>query len=315
MMLFGANEHNHLFKGLLLFLYVYVGTSLFAAIFTPLAYWLTQWLNNVSPCELTEYLLNKRIDIFYDRLRWLPIVISLPFLLKYCGLFSFKNLGISFDKDALKIFVKYCLFGASCVLAIMLIQYFSVGISVKPNIKFSKILLNALAGSVTLAILEEIVFRGLLMRCIYTAIGTVSAITLSSLFFAYKHFKMPPSIWNTLPGGGKVAHWDSGFTVMYYDSVGIAYNFSPIIFACLVVLGITLCLFYLKTKSLNSAIGFHFGTVFCMLVFKKTFLLNSDKYKFLLGSEWMTDGLLCLLALCAIMIFACFMKSKSAKNE
>ena len=99
MMLFGANETEHIFKGLALFVYVYVGASIFAAIFTPLSYWLTQWLNEIAPNELTAYLLRKRVAIFYDRLRWLPIVIFLPFLLKTCGLFSFKNLGIAFDKS------------------------------------------------------------------------------------------------------------------------------------------------------------------------------------------------------------------------
>ncbi len=313
MMLFGANENQHVFKGLVLFLYVYIGASLFAAILTPPAYWLTEWVNATNPNNLTKYLLTKRIDIFYDRLRWLPIVVSLPFLLKYCGLFSFKNLGISFDKNAIKTFVKFCLFGVGSVSAIFVIQHLILGLEIKPDIDFTKIILKSFLGSLILAFLEEIVFRGLLMRCIYTAIGTISAILLSSLFFAYKHFKMPAVAWDSISGAGHSAEWYSGFTVMFYDSIGIAYDFSPVIFANLVILGITLCLFYLKTKSLNSAIGFHFGTVFCMLIFKKTFEHASDKYDLLLGSEWMTDGLLCSTMLCAIMIFALFMKS-STKN-
>ena len=314
MMLFGANETEHIFRGLALFVYVYVGASIFAAIFTPLSYWIVQWLNEISPNDITTYLLRKRVDIFYDRLRWLPIVLSLPFLLKTCGLFSFKNLGIAFDKHSLKIFGKYCIFGVCCVLLIFLIQYLFLGFRLKPDVNFVRVILNAFAGSLLLAILEEIVFRGLLMRCIYTAFGPISAILLSSLFFAYKHFKAPTSIWDATAEGGKCAEWFSGFSVMYYDSIGIAYNFSLIVFSSLVALGIILSIFYIKTKSLNSAIGFHFGTVFCMLICKKSFEHVSDKYQLFLGSEWITDGILGLSALCAIMLFAIFF-IRDAKNN
>ena len=65
LMLFGANENQHIFKGLLLFLYVYIGASLFASIFTPLAFWLVEWVNANSPCQLTEYLMRKKITIYY----------------------------------------------------------------------------------------------------------------------------------------------------------------------------------------------------------------------------------------------------------
>ena len=152
------------------------------------------------------------------------------------------------------------------------------------------------------------------MRCIYTAFGAISAILLSSLFFAYKHFKVPPLIWDSTTDGGRCAEWFSGFAVMYYDSIGIVYNFSPIVFASLVVLGITLSIFYIKTKSLNSAIGFHFGTVFCMMICKKSFEHVSDKHQFLLGSEWITDGMLGLGTLCIIMLFAIFFIRDSENN-
>ena len=62
------------------------------------------------------------------------------------------------------------------------------------------------------------------MRSFYTAIGPISAVVLSSLFFAYKHFKVPDCVWDKLPGGGS-ATWDMGFFVAWYDTVGIAYEF------------------------------------------------------------------------------------------
>ncbi|MBE6413577.1 MAG: CPBP family intramembrane metalloprotease [Verrucomicrobiaceae bacterium] len=314
LMLFGADENQHIFKGLLLFLYVYIGASLFASIFTPLAFWLVEWVNTNSPCQLTEYLMRKKITIYYDRLRWLPIVISLPLILKACGLLSFKNLGIAFDKQSLKVFAKYWLFGAITVCSIFIIQAIFVGVSERDNIKIANIVFSAISGSLILGFLEEIVFRGLLMRNIYTAFGCISGIILSSLFFAYKHFKVPSEIWKVLPDNGLSAEWYSGFVVCYYDTIGIGYNFQLIPFLSLFVFGVVLCVFYIKTKSLQSSIAFHAGTVCLMMGFKKFFKLNSYENQFIFGNEWITNGCIGLGTLCLIFIISVLFIKSSKKS-
>ncbi len=314
LMLFGADENQHVFKGFLLFLYVYIGASLFASVFTPLIFWLVEWVNANAPCQLTEYLMRKRISVYYDRLRWIPIVISLPFILKACGLLSFKNLGVSFDKPSLKIFGKFWLLGAIAVCSIFAIQIMFVGVSERDGVKIANVILAAVSGSIILSFLEEIVFRGLLMRSIYSAFGVISSVVLSSLFFAYKHFKVPKEIWHVLPDGGHSADWYSGFVVCYYDTIGIAYDFKLIPFLSLFVFGVLLCVFYIKTKSLLSSIAFHAGAVCLMLSFKKSFKLNSYDNQLIFGNEWITNGLVGLGALCLVLIISILFIKPSKKS-
>ena len=313
LMLFGASENEHVYKGLLLFLYVYFGASLFAAVTTPLAYWLTEWVNANYPCRLSEYLLTKRVDVFYDRLRWAPIVVALPFILKACGLLSWRNLGVSFDSRALKNFAKFWIFGFAAVAAIIAFQVYVAGASEKPDARIGSIIFGAVTGSIILGFLEEIVFRGFLMRGLYTAFGALSGMALSSLFFAYKHFKVPREIYNNLPDGGHTALWYSGFQSFYYDAVGISYSFKLIPFLSLFVFGMVLCMLYAKTKSLTSSIAFHAGAIFLMMIYSKAFSLKTQEYEFWIGNQWITNG---CVGLCALLIaFALACGIKNSKNS
>lgn len=313
LMLFGAEPTEHIFKGLWLFLLVYLGASVFAAVMTPLSYWLVEWVNSVSPCELTQYLLKKRVDIFYDRLRYAPIVVALPFVLHKCGLLSFRNLGISFDAASLKIFAKFWLAGAACVLFIFAIQAYFLGIKPDEERSISSCLVMPVLGGLTLGFLEETIFRGFILRGLYSAFETLSAVVLCSLFFAYKHFKVPSSIWNVMPDGGHSAAWDSGFVVFYYDTVGIMQNFSLIVFLSLFAFGCILCVFYLKQKSLNAPIGFHAGAVTFMLSLKNTFdyATRNDS---LFGDASITNGVVGFAVMIAVLAFAIFAMKQSDKS-
>ena len=111
---------------------------------------------------------------------------------------------------------------------------------------------------------------------------------MSSLFFAYKHFKVPDCVWDKLPGGGS-ATWDMGFFVAWYDTVGIAYEFGFARFGGLFMFGAFLCLLYIRTKSLWPCVGF-------------------------LGGAGMTDGWLALAvltAMCAALLLPSGRSSES----
>ena len=81
LMLFGLSPNQHSFEGLGLFLFIYIGASLFAAVLTAPTYWLVQFVDSVNSTETTRWLLGKRIDIFYDRLSWVPIILGIPWIL------------------------------------------------------------------------------------------------------------------------------------------------------------------------------------------------------------------------------------------
>ena len=314
LMLFNAKPYEHVYKGLFLFLAVYIGASLFASILTPPTYWLVEWVDKINPCRLTKYLLGKRVDIFYDRLRWAPIVVALPWVLKYCGLLSWRNLGIAFDKYSLKLAAKFWSTGLCIAALVYAVQTLFAGAKINAEAAVLNVVVSAVLGSVILGFLEEIVFRGLIMRCVYTAIGAVSAIVLSSLFFAYKHFKVPSSIWNHMPENGHAATWDSGFLTCYYDTVGIAYEFEPIEFASLFLFGSLLCMLYVRTRSLLAPISFHAGAIFCMMIFSKCFELGTNEYAFWLGTKWFSDGVLGLCVCALFLLYTVFFMKDSGRS-
>ncbi len=314
-MLFGASSTQHVFKGLMLFLSVYIGASLFASILTPPIFWAVEWLNANCHNDLWAYLDKKKVDVYYDRLRWLPIIISLPFIFKSCGLFSLKTLGVGFDKYSRSVFLKFFLLGGFATLFLVALQAIFLGMGIRENANFASACFTSLLGGLILGFLEEIVFRGLIMRCVYSAFGVVSAIVLSSLFFAYKHFKVPSSVVrNMLLNGGHSAEWDTGFLVCYHDAIGILSSFEIVQFLSLFFLAAILCVFYLKTKSLNSAIAFHSATVFVMLFSNKCFYLKDVSKFHLFGAGAITNGIACLVVMLLVFAFAVFVMKTSKRS-
>jgi len=306
-MLFGLNIWEYSFKGLWLFFGVYLGATLFAALLTPPVYLFAQFLNETFATETTKWLVGKGVDTFYDRLRWIPIVVGLPWVLGKCGLLSFKNLGLSFDADNPQKFFKFFATGAGVALLVFALQFFYAGAGVKDGVGFGAVagaMLAGLFGALILGFLEELVFRALIMRSFYTAFGALSAVILSSLFFAYKHFKVPSDVWQNIPGGEHAASWDTGFFVAYYDTIGVFINFNPLVFFTLFALGVLLCLMYLYTRSLGAPIAFHAGAVWVIAIFRKLFTPGPAAHELrdIFGGKALTDGYVPLAALCVLCI-------------
>lgn len=307
MMLFGLNPEERSYRGLILFLCAYIGAMLFAAILTVPIHSFVEWIHSVCPSDTTEYLLRKRIRVYFNRLTYLPILIAIPYLLKTCGLLSTKTLGLTFDRRSLKIFCSFAIAGISIASIIFGLQYF-VGISIledgKSFGKICSVVIGAFFGAFIVALLEEVIMRGLIMRSIYTALGSLSGILLSSLFFAYKHFGVPREVWKNLPQE-ITSSWDAGFLIAWLDTTGIAYSFSIPKFLGLLLFGIFLCIVYIRTKSLWSSIGFHFGIVFCMMIYRKLFYATDSSLRIFFGSG-ATDGYLSSIVMVIAICLAIF---------
>lgn len=317
LMLFGLDTNQYSFRGLGLFLFIYIGASLFAALLTAPAYWGVQWLDAISPSETTKWLLGKRIDIYYDRLRWIPIIIGLPWMIKECGLFSMRNIGMPIDARTFKVFAKFFIAGLALSVAIFIAQYFFADVRIKADFSASvlpEILLGALVGGLVVGFLEELVFRCLIMRAAYTAIGAFLGIVATSLFFAYKHFKVPNSIWNSLPGGAHNSDWDIGFFVGYYDTVGISQNFSLMPFCSLFMFGMVLAMIYVRTKILWGPIAMHAGIVFAIQAYRKIFDILPCAQQEYVGNAGMTNGYLALALLTVIFLWLCAGDFKGKAN-
>ncbi len=313
MMFFGLNPDQNSYDGLKLFLYIYIGASLFAATLTAPTYWLVQYIDSINPSETTQWLLGKRIDVYYNRLCYIAIVIALPYMMKRCGLFSLRNLGLPFNRNTLALFAKFFSAGIALAIFIFSLQYAFCDVSVSPNFspnKICSILGGAILGGVLVALIEEVVMRSLIMRSIYTAWGTLAGVILSSLFFAYKHFGVPKSIWQTLPGGAHNSDWNIGYFVAWFDTIGISQNFKLVPFLSLTMFGMVLCMLYIRTKNLWAPIALHAGIVFTMQTYRKIFQVPECEYTKYFGGTGMTNGYIAFALLTIMFVALCFWKQK-----
>ncbi len=308
LMLFGLDIWQSSYRGIKLFLGVYIFATLFAAVLTPPVYAIAKWYNQHFHTETTQWLVDKGVDTFYDRIRYIPIILALPWILKKCSLLSLKNLGLTPSSDNFIKFLKYFAFGIILAAAMFFLQiaFSNVGLSESASFeKVARAALTGLLGALTVGFLEELVFRALVLRCFYTAWGAFAGILFSSLFFAYKHFKVPNSIWDNIDVYS--SSWDIGFIVAYYDTVGVFMTFDPLLFATLTVFGMALAAMYLYTRSLGSPIGFHAGIVWMIFIFKAALYNHNDEAtRRLLGSMKLSDGLLGLIVLFIIFLFFVF---------
>jgi len=263
--LFGLDERKISWRGVGLLAAVFLGSLLIAAIFTPPAYWLVQGWHDRTGSANAQWLLDKGPDVYFDRLRMLVIFLGLPWLMSKCHLWSWKGLGLSFGKNGNRGFL--LAWFAGIVLIVGLAFWRQVSTATELNAGFSlSTLVEALLAGLILGFLEEIVFRGMILRMFYTATRQPwLALALMSAFYAYTHFKVPTSVWlHVAPG----VHWDTGFFVAYWTTFGITENFDLAQFVVLWLLGMVLGLLTLKSGSLLPAIGLHAGIVSAMFFYR-----------------------------------------------
>jgi len=250
---------------------VFFGSLLIAAVLTPPAYWLVELWHDRTGSANAQWLLDKGVDVYFDRLRIAAIVLGLPWLMSVCHLWSKRAIGLG---PEIRNFVG-CLLGlfAGVLLIDGLSRWKNIPMSGYDDI-FSandvpakiKIILEAVLGGVILGFLEETIFRGMILRIFYTATRRPwLALASMSAFFAYTHFKVPTTVWSHVAPG---VHWDTGFFVAFWTTFGITENFNLAQFVVLWLLGMVLGALTLRTGSLWPAIGLHTGTVAMMFFYR-----------------------------------------------
>jgi len=167
---------------------------------------------------------------------------------------------------------------------------------------FSKAFLPALGAGV----IEELVFRGLILGLWLRACSLWTAWLGSALMFSFVHFLKPPD-------GMKIADpraWDSGLEILG-STIGHFTDpaFFVTEFATLALLGLILAYCRTRTFSLWLPIGIHAGLVFALKTFSMTRQLNPDSplNPWFIGGD-LKSGILPLVALglcfaiCAVLV-------------
>jgi membrane protease YdiL (CAAX protease family) len=162
-------------------------------------------------------------------------------------------------------------------------------------ISLSKLISKAVIPALGAGIIEELLFRGLLLGLWLRACSLWSAWIGSSLMFSFVHFLKPPA--NTIiadPGS-----WHSGFEIL---GGTLGHFTQPLFFvtdfATLALLGLLLAWCRTRTGSLWLPIGIHAGLVFALKTFSLTRQLNleSPLHPWFIGSD-LKSGILPLIAL------------------
>lgn len=286
-LLFGLDAEQTSWRGVGLLAVVFIGSLLLAAVLTPPAYWLVEWWHNQTNSATATWLLGKGVDVYFDRLRMAAIVLGLPWLMSVCHLWSWRDLGLAFNKPTLRAGTFWWLGGLALILGLAWWENASPAMSARQILGR---LPTALFAGLILGFLEEVIFRGLILRICYTATRRPwLALATMSAFYAYTHFKVPASVWQHIAPG---VHGDTGFFVVFWTTFGITENFDLAQFTALWLLGLVLGALTLRTASLWPAIGLHAGLVTAMYYYRGSGLADG----------WAAAGVLVVLLTLVITI-------------
>ena len=278
---------NSKFSGLFYLVVIYLGAILFAGVLSPFLYWAVQYWQVHFPNELNTYLIGKGLDVYFDRLRWVPLLLGITWMLKICKLDSLKALGFVFKNQGLTLILKGLLIAFLLTGTLIVGNAKAASIREGMNLSLSvKIIITSLCSGLLLSVLEETVFRGFILRLFSNAFRPITALVLCSLFFAYTHFKIPDDVFAS---SIKDVHWYSGLLIAYWTLVGITHSFHFWTFFNLFLLGLVLGLLTLKTKNLMFSIGFHMGIIWFLFCFKKILDIHGN-HPFFGGSGSFTEA-------------------------
>ncbi|MGF1484976.1 MAG: lysostaphin resistance A-like protein [Opitutales bacterium] len=302
LLLFDLDADKTSLQGLWLLLGVYLGALLVAAVLSPPIFWAVQALAEQFPENGTlEYLAGKSFHDYYDRVRWLPILVGLPWVLRLCKLTGLGALGLRFNRAERLGWLGFLGVGAGLFLIAILAQSLMAEVVRKPERQEAFLpltLLSMLPGAVIIGILEEIVFRGLVLRIFLSAFrSSWLAVLLTAVFFATVHFKFPNPYWE---GSGRVVEWHSGFYVALWTLLGPLAEadlsgFAPFFIASYVnytLLGVVLGVLFVRSQSLLVCAGLHSGLVLAMLTYSKLYNVDAGSLHWLLGTTPLRDGFL-----------------------
>jgi uncharacterized protein len=133
------------------------------------------------------------------------------------------------------------------------------------SVNLGKALRTVLPGAVIVALIEETLFRGVLLGIFLRALRAAPAILLLSLLFAFVHFLQPPP--GTIITDPQAAN--AGF-VLLGKILGRFAEPLPLIarFSLLAMVGATLAYARYRTASLWLPVGLHFGWIVGVGLFK-----------------------------------------------
>ena len=312
--LFNLDEYRYSFRGLRILFLAFVVLHLIAAVLAPAAYKTILWWYTHFPNDLNTYLIGKPFPEYFDRARLLLLVLSIPWMFFQTRLLSARKLGLSTDRPWNYYFGWFYMVGIIWAVVVLGILISVDAVAIKSSLGFGTLLwglIVAFQTALLIGFLEELIFRSLFFRMFYTALTPMVSVVLSSLFFAYMHFKQPRGLWDYETPPSDVSWWD-GFSVGFWVLFGIVANFDLVLFLNLTLVGYTLTVVFMKTRSLWAAVGLHAGWVTPISLFMNIAVRDVDKHSLWWGSFRLADGY--FTTTCLLLIAVYFTKFYQTKT-
>lgn len=249
-----------------------------AAILAPWLYQSGKWLAAYAGAHETPALVEwlgaacdrAKIGRFFSRAMLLSALLLLPVLIRRVRRIAReRGAGRIMDLDKLGAGPAWLQVAAAFLLAAgilwatgMILTEAGAFVAETRPIKLSRLLSKCVAPAIGASLVEEWLFRGLVLGLWLRTSGPLKATLGSSLLFAFLHFLKPP---------GGVA--DPGHPLAGFELLGkVLLHFTELQFfvtdfATLTVVGIILCWARLRTRALWFPIGLHAGWVFAYATF------------------------------------------------
>jgi len=226
-----------------------------------------------------------KFESWVTRSALLLLVLGMFPCFKYFGL-SFKKIGHNTPKENVR---KPLFTGFSAglvILSVVIVSILLLDIRVlsSDNNFGIKLILKALLAGIVVALIEETLFRGLFFTLAKKWHNSITAVLVSSFFYALLHFIKP--VQNIDQNN---LSFSSGFEVIINAFQGLT-ALQVDDFLALFTVGILLALVRLRTQSLIYCMGLHASWVFLIKVCKDlTDSNNASDWAFLTGSY---DGII-----------------------
>ena len=288
---------------------VFFGSLVFAAVLAPLLFHFVAYLNNSISCDWLRYLAKKPICQYFDRTKLaFVVIICVVFAKKINYLKKYSPIEL-FSKKPL--FLKNFVTGAVLAICFFVINstYCSFSIKIYSLNEIALAVFTCLLASSLIALIEEFIFRGIVLNVLLMSKFRLFAVLISAFIFAIMHFSSP-DISNFVAG----KNWFDGFVLAFYSVKCMIFEIKWIYLLNLMALGALLGNIMIATRSIMSTSGFHGGIVFIIMLARKIASINCYEPTIYFGSGKITDSILSFLIL-SILFAVHFVKNLNIYSE
>ncbi len=255
----------------------FVLTLFLGALLAPILFWTGQTL---AAHHVLPFLAGFDFETFFHRALMLAGVILLWPLLRSIRVRSLKDLHLAPDESWGSHLIGGFLLAAvpllCCGAALIAFHVYSIRFTINPKAIFA-----LLGASVIVPLIEEALFRGLILGILLRSGRTYLALFVTSAFFSILHFLKAPERTST------VVTWTSGFNSIAHSFA----QFSDLLlvaaaFTTLFLIGWVLADTRMRTQALWLPIGLHAGWIFGNGIF------NRVAHRQVLALPWVGKNLL-----------------------